>query len=258
MHTKVDILGIQVSSILLDHLLLECSDIIYNNAKASICITPVNSILAATKNPMVKDIYNNANYTLCDGMPVLWASQFLGTPIVERITGLDLLPSLLQYCASNHFSLFFLGASPGVGLSLKAKAEKLYPNINIKGVYCPPFANKFEQSENDKMISLINEAQPHIILVSLTAPKQDIWIAENLAKINANIAMGIGGAFEVTAGLIQRAPHWMQVSGLEWLFRFGQEPKRMFKRYFIQAPLFIPLIIQQKIRSILIKSKGNA
>ena len=250
MHTKVDILGIQVSSISLDHLLLECSDIIYNNAKASICITPVNSILAATTNPMVKDIYNNANYTLCDGMPVLWASQFLGTPIVERITGLDLLPSLLQYCASNHFSLFFLGASPGVGLSLKAKAEKLYPNINIKGVYCPPFANKFEQSENDKMISLINEAKPDFILVSLTAPKQDIWIAENLQKLDTKICIGIGGAFEVTAGLIPRAPHWMQVNGLEWFYRFCKEPKRMFRRYFMEAPVFIPLILLQKLKSL--------
>ena len=94
MHTKVNILGIQVSSITLPTLLSEFKDAIQSNSKASVCITPVNSILAANKNVVVKNIYNNATYTLCDGVPVLWASKFLGTPIAERITGLDLLPSL--------------------------------------------------------------------------------------------------------------------------------------------------------------------
>jgi N-acetylglucosaminyldiphosphoundecaprenol N-acetyl-beta-D-mannosaminyltransferase len=89
--------------------------------------------------------------------------------------------------------------------------------------------------------------KPDILLVSLTAPKQDIWIAENLSTLNTHLAIGIGGAFEVAAGMIKRAPMWMQKSGLEWLYRFCQEPKRMFKRYFVEAPVFIPLIIQQKI-----------
>jgi N-acetylglucosaminyldiphosphoundecaprenol N-acetyl-beta-D-mannosaminyltransferase len=251
MHNKVNILGIQVSSITLPSLLNEFKDTIRSNSKASVCITPVNSILAANKNAVVKNIYNNATYTLCDGVPVLWASQFLGTPIAERITGLDLLPSLLPFCSENNFSLFFLGASPGVGLSLKAKAEQLYPGININGVYCPPFAEKFEQAENDKMIALINETKPDFVLVSLTAPKQDIWIAENLQKLDTKIAIGIGGAFEVTAGLIPRAPHWMQVNGLEWFYRFCKEPKRMFRRYFMEAPVFIPLILLQKLKSLL-------
>ena len=145
---------------------------------------------------------------------------------------------------------FFLGASPGVGLSLKAKAEELYPGLQISGVYSPPFADKFEQAENDIMIGLINEAKPDFVLVSLTAPKQDIWIAENLHKLDTKITIGIGGAFEVTAGLIPRAPHWMQVNGLEWFYRFYKEPKRMFKRYFIEAPVFIPLILLQKLKSI--------
>ena len=250
MHTKVNILGIQVSSITLTSLLNDFAALIKSNSKASVCITPVNSILAANKNAGVKNIYNNATYTLCDGVPVLWASKFLGTPIAERITGLDLLPSLLPFCSENNFSLFFLGASPGVGLSLKVKAEQLYPGININGVYCPPFAEKFEPSENDKMIRLINEAKPDFVLVSLTAPKQDIWIAENLEKLDTKICIGIGGAFEVTAGLIPRAPHWMQVNGLEWFYRFCKEPKRMFRRYFMEAPVFIPLILLQKLKSI--------
>ena len=248
MHPKHNILGIQVSSISMSNLLKGFASLIRSNTKASVCITPVNSILAARKNAQVLAIYNNATYTLCDGVPVLWASRFVGTPIEQRITGLDLLPALLEFCATHNFSLFFLGASPGVGDALKAKAELLHPSINIKGVYCPPFAAKFEKAENDKMIAAINEVKPDIVLVSLTAPKQDIWISENLEMLNTKIAIGIGGAFEVTAGLINRAPLWMQKAGLEWFYRFTQEPKRMFKRYFIEAPIFIPLVILQKIK----------
>jgi N-acetylglucosaminyldiphosphoundecaprenol N-acetyl-beta-D-mannosaminyltransferase len=135
-----------------------------------------------------------------------------------------------------------------VGDALKAKAEQLHPSIKIKGVYCPPFAAKFEKAENDKMMAAINAVKPDIVLVSLTAPKQDIWISENLEYLDTKIAIGIGGAFEVTAGLINRAPVWMQKAGLEWFYRFTQEPKRMFKRYFIEAPVFIPLVILQKIK----------
>ena len=106
----------------------------------------------------------------------------------------------------------------------------------------------FSGEENDKMIAAVNEAAPDVLLVSLTAPKQDIWIAQNKNLLNASVQVGIGGAFEVMAGLAKRAPKWMQSAGLEWLFRFIQEPKRLFRRYFIEAPLFIPLVIKQKLK----------
>jgi N-acetylglucosaminyldiphosphoundecaprenol N-acetyl-beta-D-mannosaminyltransferase len=142
---------------------------------------------------------------------------------------------------------FLLGAKEGVAQSLKEYFEKQYPQIKIGNVYSPPFAEKFSDYENQKMIQLINEYKPHILWVSLTAPKQDYWIYENFDKLNVNIAIGVGGAFEVSAGLIQRAPLWMQKNGLEWLYRFIKEPKRMFRRYFIEAPKFFPLIIKQKV-----------
>ena len=106
----------------------------------------------------------------------------------------------------------------------------------------------FSGIENDKMIQAVNDASPDILLVSLTAPKQDIWIAQNMHLVSAPVQVGIGGAFEVMAGLAKRSPKWMQSAGLEWLFRFLQEPKRLFRRYFIEAPLFIPLIIKQKFK----------
>ena len=246
MHQRVNILGIQVSSITTSDLLADLEAAIQNKKLVQVAITPVNSVLAAVKSEQVKTIYNNADYVLCDGMPVKWASSFLNTPILERITGLDLLPNLVELCAKNDFSIFLLGASPGVGDKLKQVILNQYPQAKIVGVYVPPFMTTFTADENNKMISAVNAASPDVLLVSLTAPKQDIWIANNKDALNATLLVGIGGAFEVMAGLAKRAPKWVQKAGLEWLYRFIQEPKRLFRRYFIEAPLFIPLIMKQK------------
>ena len=248
MHTKVNILGVQVSNITNEHLLDAFTTRIQNKQKTQVCITPVNSVLAAINNPQVLDIYNKAEFVLCDGMPIKWAAGFLNTPIVERITGLDLLPNLVAHCAKHDFTIFLLGASPGVGEQLKQTILAQYPQCKVVGVYVPPFMKVFTEEENKKMIDAINAVSPDVLLVSLTAPKQDIWIAENMDKLNAFVQVGIGGAFEVMAGLAKRAPKWMHAAGLEWFYRFIQEPKRLFRRYFIEAPLFIPLIIKQKFK----------
>jgi len=246
MHQKVNILEVKISSISNDDLFAAFTQHILLKQKKQVCITPVNSVMAAVKNEQVKTIYNTSDYVLCDGMPIKWASSFLNTTIVERITGLDLLPNLVEFCSKNDFSIFLLGASPGVGEKLKQVILTSYPHARVVGVYAPPFMTTFTADENNKMINAVNAASPDVLLVSLTAPKQDIWIANNKYALNATLMVGIGGAFEVMAGLAKRAPKWVQKAGLEWLYRFIQEPKRLFRRYFIEAPLFIPLIIKQK------------
>jgi N-acetylglucosaminyldiphosphoundecaprenol N-acetyl-beta-D-mannosaminyltransferase len=245
-HKKVHILGTPVSSLTMDELFRDWEAVIKEGKKTQVCITPVNSILAARATARVQEIYQHADYVLCDGVPVKWASKFLGDPIKERITGLDVLPRIFPFALQNDFSIFLLGASPGVAETLQKVMEVKHPGVKIVGTFVPPFRAEFSKEENEEMIEAINAVKPDILLVSLTAPKQDIWIAENLEKLNTHVAIGIGGAFEVAAGMIQRAPLWMQKSGLEWFYRFLQEPKRMFKRYFVEAPVFIPLIIQQK------------
>ncbi len=246
MHQRVNILGIQVSSITTSDLFSDFKAAIQNKKLIQVAITPVNSILAAYKNPQVQNVYNTSDYVLCDGIPVKWASTFLNTPIVDRITGLDLLPSLIAFAANESFTIFFLGASPGVGEKLKEVILQQYPNCKIVGIYVPPFMPVFDAAENKKMVDAVNATKPDIVLISLTAPKQDLWITQNKSQLHPALYVGIGGAFEVMAGLAKRAPKWVQKAGLEWLYRFIQEPKRLFRRYFIEAPLFIPLIIKQK------------
>jgi N-acetylglucosaminyldiphosphoundecaprenol N-acetyl-beta-D-mannosaminyltransferase len=177
------------------------------------------------------------------------ATEFHGTPKNQPINGLDVLPRIFPFALKNDFSIFLLGASPGVAETLKQVMEAKHPGVQIVGTFVPPFRAVFSQEENQQMIQAINKVKPDILLVSLTAPKQDIWIAENLEKLDTHVAIGIGGAFEVAAGMINRAPVWMQKAGLEWFYRFLQEPKRMFKRYFVEAPVFIPLIIKQRFNT---------
>jgi N-acetylglucosaminyldiphosphoundecaprenol N-acetyl-beta-D-mannosaminyltransferase len=246
MHQRVNILGTQVSSISSSDILGAFKIAIQTKKITQVAITPVNSILAAYKNPQVQNAYNASDYVLCDGMPVKWAASFLNTPIIERITGLDLLPSLVAFAANESFTLFLLGASPGVGEKLKAMILQQYPNCKIVGIYVPPFMPTFDTSENKNMVDAVNAAAPDIVLVSLTAPKQDLWITQNKAQLHPALYVGIGGAFEVMAGLAKRAPKWMHGAGLEWFYRLIQEPKRMYRRYLIEAPLFIPLVIRQK------------
>ncbi|MEK7263313.1 MAG: WecB/TagA/CpsF family glycosyltransferase [Bacteroidota bacterium] len=242
------ILGTHISCLNLEETLALMSSTIVNSEKKRFCVTPVNCLLWARKNTYLQQIYNSSDGNFADGVPVVWASQILGEPIRGRVTGLDVLPRFAKRAEEKGFSFFFLGAKEGVAEKLSDILQKQFPALKIVGTYSPPFAEKFSDEENSKMIALVNSAKPDVLWVSLTAPKQDYWIYEHFAKLNVKIAIGVGGAFEVTAGLIPRAPQWMQRNGLEWFFRLMREPRRMFYRYVIEAPRFIPLVLLQKMK----------
>lgn len=253
---KINIIGTGISNISLAETISTFNEWIEKGEKKRVCITPVNCLLWANKNENLREIYNSADLTLCDGVPLLWAAGFLKDRLKERVTGLDLLPLYIEECYRRNYSMFFLGAKEGVAESLKNKYETLYPGIQIKGTYSPPFAEKFSEQETSKMRTLVNQAKPDILWVSLTAPKQDYWIYDNLDSLDTRIAIGVGGAFEVSLGIIKRAPVFMQRNGLEWLYRFYKEPKRLFRRYILEAPRFIPLVLKQYLQKTTSKIKS--
>ncbi len=246
--SRVNICGTEVSNVSLDETMDIFDNWIENGDKRRVCVTPVNCILWANKNEYLQSIYNTSDLTLCDGVPLIWAASFLGKSLKGRVTGLDLFPLYLERCTIKGYSMFFLGAKEGIAELLKAKSEKQYKGIKILGTYSPPFAERFSEEENKKIMHLINACKPDILWVSLTAPKQDYWIYDNLTYLDIRIAIGVGGAFEVASGSIKRAPLIMQKAGLEWLYRFIKEPKRLFRRYIMEAPLFIPVVFKQWIQ----------
>lgn len=247
---NTDILGVRIFKGNLRETLELFTHWIETKQKRRVCVLPVNCILWATANESLKELYNTSDLNVADGVPVVWASRFLNNPIKGRVTGLDILPAFAEIAYKKNFTFFLLGAKEGVAEELAAKLNQDHPGIRILGVYSPPFAERFSDEENRKMVDMINAVKPNVLWVSLTAPKQDKWINEFIGQLDVNIAIGVGGAFEVTAGLIKRAPKWMQKNGLEWLFRFSQEPKRLFKRYFVEAPVFVPMVIRQKFKNL--------
>ena len=242
---KINILGVHFSNLDEPELLQFLDDRISKAEKTQVCFVPTNSILAARKNRFVLDVYNSADVVMCDGVPVQWASRLLGTPLKQRLTGFDFFPHFVQHCAEKNYSVYFLGAKEGVAKQLTAQYQSRYPGIRVAGYHTPPFAATFSDDQNKAMLSAINAAKPDVLFVSLTAPKQDIWIHYQLEQLNVKLAIGVGAAFDSEAGSLKRAPILMQKMGLEWFYRFLQEPVRMFRRYFIEAPIFVPLVIKQ-------------
>lgn len=242
---KLNIGGTGISQVSLTETMDLFDHWIQKGEKKRICVTPVNCVVWANKNKALQQLYNEADLTLCDGVPLIWAAKFLNKGSLSRVTGLDLLPQYIERSHQKGFTHFFLGAKEGVAALLKKQSEERYPGIQISGVYAPPFAATFSEEENEKMIAMINAVKPDILWVSLTAPKQDYWIREHLHRLDVHIAIGVGGAFEVAAGLIDRAPLWMQKNGLEWFYRFYKEPRRLFRRYLVEAPAFIPIVMKQ-------------
>jgi len=251
--TKVNILGVHFSNLDEPELISLLDNRIGESKKTQVCFVPTNSILAARKSKYVMDVYNSSDIAMCDGVPVQWASRLLGTPLKQRLTGFDFFPHFIQHCAQKNYSVFFLGAKEGVAKQLASIYQSRYPDISVAGYYTPPFAASFSEEENATMLSIINIANPDVLFVSLTAPKQDIWIHQQLEHLNVKLAIGVGAAFDSEAGLLKRAPILMQQMGLEWFYRFLQEPRRMFRRYFIEAPIFVPLVMFQFISTFLHK-----
>jgi len=252
---SVQILKTKISKSNLSETLELFSSSIKNDNKLRVSVTPVNCLLWSYSNEDLNNVYNSADICTADGVPLIWASKFLGNPIRGRVTGLDLLPEFSKVAAKENFTFFFLGAGQGVAERLKEKLESDNRGLNVVGTYSPPYVSKFSEVENLKIINMINNVRPNVLWVSLTAPKQDYWIFEHFDKLNVNIAIGVGAAFDVVVGDIDRAPEWMQRNGLEWLFRFIKEPKRLFRRYLIEAPRFIPLVFIQVFKERVLKRK---
>lgn len=238
--------GINIDNVTLN----EACDIIINKAKNKetydYVVTPnVDHIVKLQHDPLLREIYRNASLILADGMPLIWASKLLGYPLKEKVSGSDIFPQICRIAAQEGLTTFFLGGMPGVAEKAKNVLVKRYPKLSVVGLYSPPFGFEKNEQENKKVIDMIKEASPDILFVGLGCPKQEKWIYKNLQEIKVPISLGTGAAFDFVAGTVKRAPKWMQKSGLEWFWRFSQEPRRLFKRYFIDDMQFIKIVYKE-------------
>ncbi|ALJ01612.1 acetyl-mannosamine transferase [Rufibacter tibetensis] len=218
---------------------------IVNNQKTYVVTPNLDHIVKLEQDPDFVRCYDQAGLVLADGNPLVWASKVLGTPLKALVTGSDLFPSLCRHAANRGFRLFFLGGLEGVAQKAADELKKKFPGLNVVGVYSPPFGFDKNQQENRKIVEMINAVKPHILFVGVGAPKQEKWMYNNIAQLDINVALGIGASFDFEAGSIKRAPKVFRQVGMEWFWRFANEPKRLFRRYFVESTPFIPIIYNQ-------------
>ena len=200
-------------------------------------------LMLAEQNESLKQALNNADILLPDGIGVCIAAHLLGTPLPERITGIDTAQALLEYASQEQLSVFLLGARPGVAERAAERMRAKYPKLNICGVHHGYFDKSGK--ENGTVIDAINKSGARILFVCFGAPLQEIWISENKEQLTSvKLYMGLGGALDVWSGEIKRAPRFLQKAGLEWLWRILKEPRRI--SFIFQIPHFLYKVVRHK------------
>lgn len=194
-----------------------------------------------------QELLNMADLVVADGMPLVWASRLGDQPLPGRVAGVDLVAECARLSAQKGYRLFLLGAGAGVAERAAAVLQARYPELVLAGTYAPAGTSPAEDAVT---IERVRAAAPDILLVAFGAPRQDYWIRQHRERLGVPVCIGVGGSFDLLSGRISRAPSWMQRSGLEWLYRFGREPARLWKRYFVHdLPVFLRLMLTTGVRS---------
>jgi len=245
---RITLLGVTIDNIGWDEALAEIVRLVDQKIPSYIVTPNVDHLVRLQKDSHFREVYRKASLVLADGVPLLWGSKFLGTPIHTKVSGSDLLPRICEISVPRKYRLFFMGGREGAAAQAAIVLQNKYPGLKIVGHYCPPWGFEENEIENSKVLAAINEAKPDILLVGLGAPKQENWIYRYYEELNIPISIGIGVSFEFIAGIVKRAPLWMQRCGFEWLWRLIQEPKRLWKRYLIYDMEFFILLIKAKFQ----------
>ena len=197
----------------------------------------VDFLVQARSDEGLRTILNRADLVVCDGTPLVWLSRLMGRALPERVAGSDLVPALLATAERRGWRVFFLGGQQKVLEQAIGKVGIKHPKLRIVGAFSPPFA-PLDQMDHEGICTSIRATKPDILLVSFGCPKQEKWIARNYQAAGVPVCIGMGATIDFLAGSMKRAPRWMQISGLEWVFRLAQEPKRLLKRYAVDLVVF--------------------
>ncbi len=222
MNERVEILGVQVDAVTMAEAVDFAERLISARKPSTIATVNAEMLLRATYDEEFKSVLNAAELVVPDGAGTVWAARHLGYEMPERVAGYDLVQELLKIAPAKSQRIFMFGSAPGVADKAKAKAENLYRGINIVGTR----NGYFTAEDEPEIIAQIKDSEPDILLVALGFPKQEMWLAAHKTELNVPVSIGVGGTFDVMAGVVRRAPRWMQRAKLEWLFRALLQPSR--------------------------------
>lgn len=246
--SDVELAGVRVDNLTFKEALHRIENLIGGEAHSYV-VTPNSSHIVMLQNDrLFAKSYRGADLVLPDGMPLIWASKLMRRPLKEKISGSDLMPALCEVASEKGYTVFLLGGKLGVAEIAKRELIVKYPSLRVAGTYSPPLGFEDDEAENEKILRIINDCRPDILFLGLGTPKQEKWIFRNKESYEAGISIGVGASFDFVAGTVERAPVWMQKSGLEWLWRLLREPRRLWKRYLIGNTVFIYLILRELFR----------
>ena len=243
---RENILGVGISAINIPMVLKVIDGWIHSRDRHYICVTGVHGVMESQRDEGLRSIHNAAGLVTPDGMPLVWLSRLRGQRHVDRIYGPDLMLALCNHSVAQGYRHFLYGGATGVPEILGQNLRDRFAGIKIVGMFSPPF-RPLTTEEDAHVVHMINASNPDIVWIGLSTPKQERWMAEHVMKLDAPVLIGVGAAFDFIAGLKKQAPYWMQRSGLEWFFRLITEPRRLWRRYLINNPLFVWLILKQSL-----------
>jgi N-acetylglucosaminyldiphosphoundecaprenol N-acetyl-beta-D-mannosaminyltransferase len=241
---RVNVLGVGISAINMELALAAIAGALDRREKGYICVTGVHGVSEAQADEGFRQILNRAFLCTPDGMPLVWVGRWQGRKEMGRVYGPDLMLAVLELSEKKGYRHFFYGGANGAAEALRERLGQRFPKLQIAGTYEPPF-RPLNAEEQVALKKLIRDARPDVMWVGLSTPKQEKFMAEYLEQVEVTLRGGGGAAFDFHAGRVRQAPRWMRRSGLEWLFRLGCEPRRLWKRYLKNNPLFVIRILCQ-------------
>lgn len=241
---RIELMGCKIDNLSLEETLQTVEGFIASGRPHQHVVVNVDKLVKARKDAQLRRIINDCALINADGMPVVWASRILGMPLKERVAGVDLFDALMKRSAEKGWRVYLLGAREEVVSRVKEIYEALYPKLQIAG-----YRNGYwEPHEESDVVENVVLARADILFVAISSPKKEQFLGAYQERMRVPFAMGVGGSFDVASGKLKRAPRWMRRVGLEWFYRFLQEPRRMFRRYFIEDMAFFGMLAREWMR----------
>lgn len=236
---RVDLFGVPLDALDAQETLARAFALADGTRPSQHVVLNAAKVVAMADDRRLRDVIAGCDLVNADGASVVWASRLLGTPVPERVAGIDLFLAIVARAASTGHRVYFLGATDDVLAAMLDRFGREYPTLQIVG------AHHGYWHDDAVIVDAIRAAKPHFLFVAIPSPRKEFWLHEHLAELDVPFAMGVGGAFDVVAGKVRRAPRWVQRAGCEWLYRFAQEPRRMWRRYLVGNCRFAWITLQE-------------
>ncbi len=242
--TRANVLGVGISALNMNSAVAEAKALLNSGGKGYICVTAVHGVMEAQSDPAFRAIQNRSFLTTPDGMPTVWVGRLQGHKDMARVYGPDFMLALCQAGVAEGYRHFLYGGQAGVAEQLRQALTARIPGLQIAGTFTPPF-RPLNEEEEAELYRQVKESWADILWCGLSTPKQERFMAQYLDRLPVKLMVGVGAAFDINSGRTVDAPAWIKKSGLQWLHRLLQEPRRLWRRYLYNNPRFLSLLLLQ-------------